>query len=301
MLSLVQMRAYRSILAEKGINIEDLFAWFFTDYLKYEFQTEGFTFKKSSDGTSLLEKCRNIASELDGVFKQYRAFIQDGFIDRELFEMTSEHVVLSELGSFRHDKYAYANSQEIRAEMFSLFSNQSLLGHIERTQAKYSTLYDLLASEVVKVEDFAPYQVSTIQWLITRGTLYETQEKHLVLNKYRVFVLKDLYDHDVICPHYHSTGRPIIDELLNCGDLRYGSTLFSEPEQAYLNYHLNQAEFSNGLDLRNRYIHSTYSLDESVQEHDYDCLLRIMALVIMKINEEFCLKYPLTSNANEST
>lgn len=120
-------------------------------------------------------------------------------------------------------------------------------------------------------------------------------------NKYRVFVLKDLYDHDVICPHYHSTGRPIIDELFNCGDLRYGSTLFSEPEQAYLNYHLNQAEFSNGLDLRNRYIHSTYSLDESVQEHDYDCLLRIMALVIMKINEEFCLKYPLTSNANEST
>ena len=81
--------------------------------------------------------------------------------------------------------------------------------------------------------------------------------------------------------------------MITNGDLRYESTLFSTPEQAYLNFQLNRSEFSNGLDLRNKYIHSSYSQDAQVQEQDYDRLLRIMALVVMKINEEFCLKYPV--------
>ena len=177
--------------------------------------------------------------------------------------------------------------------MACLFSDQSMLGYTELTKAKYSTLYDLLSAETVRMEDFQPYQIPKITWLINRGVISESEEKYLRLNEHRVFILKDMFDHDVICPHYYSICRPIIDELVSCGDFRYGSTLFSEPEQAYLNYHLNQAEFSNGLDLRNRYIHSTYSQDKQIQEHDYDCLLRIMVLVIMKINEEFCLKYPL--------
>lgn len=292
-LSLVQMRGYRSLLSENGVDIEDLFTWFFQDYLESEFQIDGFIFRKSSNGTSIVEKCRNLAAEMDGIFKQYRAIIQDGYIDRELFELTSEHIVFSELGSFQRDKYAYAKSKEIQAEMACLFSDQSMLGYTELTKAKYSTLYDLLSAETVRMEDFQPYQIPKITWLINRGVISESEEKYLRLNEHRVFILKDMFDHDVICPHYYSICRPIIDELVSCGDFRYGSTLFSEPEQAYLNYHLNQAEFSNGLDLRNRYIHSTYSQDKQIQEHDYDCLLRIMVLVIMKINEEFCLKYPL--------
>ena len=169
-----------------------------------------------------------------------------------------------------------------------------MLGYTKRTEAQYNTLYDLLSSEMVTIEDFLPFQISTIQWLINRGTLSENSEKHLLLNKKKVLLLKDMFEHDVICPHYYSTCRPIVEELVNSGDFRYGSTLFSEPEQAYMNYQLNQSEFSNGPDLRNKYIHSTYSQDEHNQELDYDCFLRIMVLTIMKINEEFCLQYPLT-------
>ena len=72
------------------------------------------------------------------------------------------------------------------------------------------------------------------------------------------------------------------------GDISYTETLFSRPEQDYLNYVLNKSEFSNGLDLRNRYSHDTCSLDEKVQRQDYLELLKIMVLIIIKINEEFC-------------
>ena len=58
----------------------------------------------------------------------------------------------------------------------------------------------------------------------------------------------------------------------------------------YLNYMLNKSEYSNGLDLRNKYSHDTCSLKEEVQIQDYLELLKIMVLIIIKINEEFCLR-----------
>ena len=66
--------------------------------------------------------------------------------------------------------------------------------------------------------------------------------------------------------------------------------LFSKPEQDYLNYKLNKASYSNGLDLRNKYAHSTYTKNENTQYVDYINLLKIMILIITKINEEFCLR-----------
>ena len=66
--------------------------------------------------------------------------------------------------------------------------------------------------------------------------------------------------------------------------------------QAYLNYMLNKSEYSNGVDLRNKYSHDTCSLKEEVQIQDYIELLKIMVLIIIKINEEFCLR-----EANQNT
>ena len=84
----------------------------------------------------------------------------------------------------------------------------------------------------------------------------------------------------------------MIDELLNCNELRVENSLFTINEQRYLNYVLNRAEFGNGLDLRNKYVHGTYSLNLNRQESDYIELLKVMILIIIKINEEFCLKFP---------
>ena len=80
---------------------------------------------------------------------------------------------------------------------------------------------------------------------------------------------------------------------MSAGDIRYENALFSKPEQDYLNYVLNKSEFSNGLDLRNRYSHDTCSLDEKTQRQDYLEPLKIMVFIIIKINEEFCINNPI--------
>lgn len=51
---------------------------------------------------------------------------------------------------------------------------------------------------------------------------------------------------------------------------------------------LNNHKFDNGPQLRNIYIHGSNSLDIKKHEHDYYKLLKIMVLIILKINEEFC-------------
>lgn len=78
--------------------------------------------------------------------------------------------------------------------------------------------------------------------------------------------------------------------MKDSNDIRMESTLFSIPETNYLNYMLNRSEYSNGKDLRNKYIHSTYQMGEDVQMQDYMDLLKIMIVIIGKINEEFLLK-----------
>ena len=293
MTALGQMKGYRSFLSDNGIEIEKVFQWFFSEYLKDEFNVSGFCFSASSTGTSYVERIRNIASEMDGVLKQFRSFLEDGYIDRELLEMSSGHIVVSQLGSFFHDKYAYANSEEINTEMYLLFSDQSRLTYTERTKTKYRAFCDMLANESMSLEDFAAFQIESIKWLISRGVLYIDEQQHLSLAVEKCVILKDLYIHEVICPHYYISFRKTLDDMISSGDLRYESTLFSKPEQDYLNYMLNKSEFDNGLDLRNKYLHGTNSLDEETQERDYNYLLLIVVLIIMKINEEFCLKHPI--------
>ena len=151
----------------------------------------------------------------------------------------------------------------------------------------------MLANESMSLEDFAAYQTESIKWLISRGVLYIDDQQNLSLAVEKCVILKDLYIHEVICPHYYISFRKTLDNMISSGDLRFESTLFSKPEQDYLNYMLNKSEFDNGLDLRNKYLHGTNSLDEETQERDYNYLLLIVVLIIMKINEEFCLKLPI--------
>lgn len=291
MLTLAQMASYNQELQRLDIRLEDIFKWFFEDYLRGEFGAENFSYNAPSVGTTYAEKCKLLAIAIDEVLKQYRLFCEDGHFNRELYEMSSGHIVFRDLNGAVTNKYAYSDSDDLRNEMFHLFSDQSLMNGIERSKRNYKSFVHLILSKKVKREDFADYQQRVLDWLIQRGSILVADDERLLINKARAKVLLDLYHHEVICPTYYSRNlRGQVDALIAAGELHYESTLFSRPEQDYLNYILNKSEFSNGLDLRNRYCHGTYTLDEKEQRNDYLELQKIMVLIIIKINEEFCIK-----------
>ncbi len=299
-ISTMQVKGCYDILKHNGVRLEDVLKWFFEEYLPQEFGANGFQFNPPSEGTTLVEKCRTIASEMDGVLKQFRMYVQDGEIDRELFEMSSEHIIFSSLSGFVKEKYAYGNSSDIQREQFLLFSDQSLLGYIEKTQNRYNRFFDLMIHEDISFSDFWEHQQENVQWLIEHDIVKKNSDGYLKLNISKVYILKDLYEHDVICPQYFDGElKNIIDEWCWNGDLRLADSLFSEPEQDYLNYELNKSSYSNGLDLRNKYAHSTYPVNEKVQFMDYIILLKIMILVVTKINEEFCLREQINETSEK--
>lgn len=171
--------------------------------------------------------------------------------------------------------------------MVLLFSNQTAFSFIERTKDKHSTLYELLINEEILYSDFEDYQKGDIDWLIEQGDLGLTKDGVVYLRK-PVAILKDLYEHEVVCDYKMPSYKSVLDEMVEKGKLVRSSALFSKPEVDYLNYALNKSSFSNGLDLRNKYLHATYPMDTEVQYRDYIELLKIMVLIIIRINDEFC-------------
>lgn len=61
-------------------------------------------------------------------------------------------------------------------------------------------------------------------------------------------------------------------------------------ELCRLSFVLEQDKYSNGLQLRNKYVHGTYPDDEETQYKAYIELFMVMALVVIQNNEEFCYR-----------
>lgn len=285
-----QMLMYRGFLKKQGIEIEAVLQWFFEIYLKEEFGVENFSFPVCSPEASVLEKAKMMATEIERVFKQYKLYCEDGKIDHELLELETCSEKIDRIPSLRGNKYIYTTGDENATAQFLLFSNQSVLGWVESCGHKYETLYELLRKETVRLEDFANFQKRDLQWLIQRNLLATDPIGAIIPAWKKVRLLKDLYDKGVIVNGYYSDCNAALEELQRQGFIRCESSLFSVPEQQYLNFVLNQAEYSNGHQLRNKYVHGSYPLDETKQQQDYTELLKIMVLIIIKINEEFCFR-----------
>lgn len=288
--SSIQLREYSRILSEYDIRIEDMVQWFFAEYLKNEFHIEDFIVNMPSKESTILEKIRTLVAEMDSILKQYSMYVTDHGIDRELFEISSKPVSFPGIPSQIEKKYAYNNSADIEKEQFFLFSDQCLLHYLPQHE-KARSFYELIRKNNVKLTEYHDFERNQLMWLKSRNTILIDDEGFIQLNKPKAYLLKDLYEHEVVCVSYYKD-KNLIEQLVTSGDLRYSSSLFSVPEQNYLNYVLNRSEYDNGQDLRNRYVHGRNTLIQTKHESDYIWLLKIMILIVLKINEECCLINP---------
>lgn len=290
MLYSAQMLGYYKQLLKLNIRLENIFKWFFEEYLPAEYHVEGFTMNIPSEATTFLEKCKLMATEIDRVLKQYKLYIEDGVIAIKLLEMSSEHVVFGSIPSMIEKKYIYPDGNNIQNCMFLLFSDQSGLAYTKKTKTTYSDLFSLLHKEKMNLSDFEAFQKPRIEWLLTHNCLHIDSAGTITLNLEKCTVLKDLFGNLVGCKSYLTAFNSVLEEMYTAGEIRYISRLFSEPEQSYLNYVLNKSEFCDGKDLRNKYIHGTHSQDPAVHKNDYLEFLKIFVLIIIKIDEEFRLR-----------
>lgn len=291
LLSHIQLALYLHYLKENEISLENVLIHQVNEVLNEKFEIKGLTISFASENATPLEKIRFITPELEFLIKQYQCYVEEGFIDFDLIKISSSQLHLSKVKSKLQKKYIYGQGDEFLRLKYYFFSGNSMLYYIEPFKEKYRAFYQLLTSENIGYDDFQDYQKRDIDYLISHGYLFKDQDGFLrIKNQELVFIIGKLHYEDVLSYWHYSP--EIRQEILNMeqnGIVRFENTLFTIEERKYLNYYLNKKEFSNSLDLRNKYLHGTNSSSEDEQQNDYLRLLKLIILVIYKIKDDLIL------------
>ena len=299
MLAQLQIIGYYKILEQYNVNLEEVIHWFFSNYLKEEFGIQNFCFNPSSPTATYLEKCRNLSAEMESILKQFKIYCEDEEIDMELLFVMTNQTSIKDIPSLISNKYLYPSGKDFETIGRLLFSSQSDLYYIPQVSKEYSSFYEVLRCEYISYYMFEDYQKIGIDWLKQHNIIDIDKENKILFNNHKLFLLHQLYENKVVVLNYFKKYQTIIDEFVKMGIAEYSSSLLSKPEQEYYNYLFNEVNWNNGLIIRNKYSHGTQRRNDEENMHDYFILLRIIILIVIKINQELCIKYPKVINNDE--
>jgi hypothetical protein len=292
--SFLQLVMYEQFLRSESIELENVLAWFFEDYLPAEFGVDNLKFRPASITATFLEKARHLFAEMESVLKQYSIYVENGQLDTELLAMTSEQLSYRSIPSFIAGKYVYvADNPDMRRVQHLLFSDQAVLGYIDESMHE-DTFARLILKHDVPYEAFAEHQQGDINFLVESGIVENKKGKPLrFANPPQFHVLLSLNNFEAASFYRHSqAGRDAIEAMEQKGWVTRSSSLLTAAESSYFNYMLNQSEFSNGPDLRNRYLHGSQADGEDDREHfhTYIHALRLLVALVIKINDDLELR-----------
>ncbi|BBB40730.1 hypothetical protein [Mycobacteroides abscessus] len=292
MRTLLQTRMYHHYLEAKNIDLERVIAWFFEEYLVEDFGAANFSFTPSDRGTSYLQRVRHLFAEMESAASQFDLFAKDGELDHDLLAMRSAQARYKEIPSLLEGKYVYSSEQhEIINILQLLFSDQSSLNHINQNLMADDAA-SLILNNPLAYNDFENHQKSGIDHLIERGILEDTGTRVQFVNMERLCILKALFTTQA-ASYYHlsEAGRVEADAMVAKGWATRRSSLLTDAEAKYFNYFLNAVDFSNGPQLRNKYLHGSQGNgdDEDAHFRTYLTALRLTVALVIKINDDFCL------------
>lgn len=290
--TLLQTRLYHHYLKSRDIDLEAVISWFFEAYLVEEFDARNFSFTPSDSQSSYLQRVRHLFVELESVTTQFSLFVQNGELDRDLHAITSDPVRYKEVPSLLAGKYLYPSSaEEFAGILHALFSDQSTLTYINEELTAESAARLLIDNEVA-YGDFHEFQQPAIKRLIELEVLADTGTRLRFANPERFGILKSLATTQAVSYYHLSTaGRTEADAMAAKGWLTRRSSLLTEDEAKYFNYFLNKVDFTNGPELRNKYLHGSQANadGEDSHFHAYITALRLIIALVIKINDDFSL------------
>lgn len=304
----VHIAAYYKLLNGLENSLEDTLHNVFTSVFteKYNFAHNA-RISMPSATVSSFEKVRFIAPEFESVLKQFKLFVEEGEIDFELLQMASKPSNIEDIPSLNINKYIYFNADNRELVSYSnlFFSEQTLLTYVEPyKEKKYGNFFDLLANEEVNFKNYKEHQKPQLNYLIDKGLIYLDKNRNIqITNIPRLFILRDLFKNEFgSFYHYPKSFQEEAIKMKNENLVSFDNSLLSKSEQSYFNFHLNKKEFTNGMDLRNSYLHGTQANPEELARHEYSYLtyLKLLTLILLKINDDLHISYAMKNRKIES-
>ena len=293
-----QLIMFDNYLHRRGKCIESLIKNYYEVHFKNDYRYPSQTLSLPKDDDIFANKNKVIAPEMEAVIKMFDLFVEEGEINPELYEYKMGlRITLAK--SLLKDKHKYAIIKEGPNEIYTplglLFSDQTLLSYVEPyKEDHYHTLFNLLSSgNPVFYNKYEDHKKPQIDYLIKKAYLKVTEDGLLVFdNFFKIQALKLLWDRREIS-YYHCEPevRSEIDKMVQIGWLDFDDYLLSPSERHYVNFYLNNTEYSNGFQLRNKYSHGVSSCFTSEEEHRiaYYYFLMIFVILLLKIDEDIRL------------
>jgi len=303
MTSQAQIVVYSGLVNKLGTSLEDIVHHVFEETFREKYNFADNAKFSVPTATTSLEKIRLLAPEFESILKQFKIFVEEGHIDFDLLQISSSPSSIGNIPSLNQDKYLYLNKKNsmLMSCLNILFSDQRNLNYVKPHEDKgYNNFFDLLKKEKVKYSDYEDYQKPELNYLIDNGFISLNEDDFILVNNpVRLIILKDLYYKDVgSFYNYPIKFRQEVQQMAVENMIYHETTLFSKPEQAYFNYCLNKKDFTNGLDLRNSYLHGTQANHNEVDIHgnNYFTYLKLIFLVLLKIEDDLKLNMLLRDN-----
>lgn len=295
-LAFLHVKILDHYLKQKGSSIEELIQSFTKIALQDQFELEGLQLNLPAQHATFVERIRIVAPELEFLLKQFHGYVADGKIDFELIEIDASPLKFDDLKSLLEKKYAYINSEKAMQLKHLFFSDQSVFNYTEVFEDKYASFYDLLQNEEVKMEHFLNYQVELVKNLIADGYLFIDSNGHVkITDDIMIYLIGELHRNEVISYwHFPTEVRDVLDEMQRSDYIRFENTLFTRQEISYFNYYLNMKGYTNGLNIRNKYLHGSNSGSEKQHEMEYYILLTLLIIALLKIHDDLTLRKQLT-------
>ena len=286
-MAICQMEAYCQCLKQQGRSFEKCLSDFYKEHLEEKLGVlQGLSDKTSYDLPDY-EKIKILAPVIENILQRYQAFVNYRKTSEDLLEYMPPSKI-EDTPSLIKKKYVYLTNDQnnyLAGVLQLLFSDQSMLDYVEPYKdGHYGNLHRLLkAGEKVRKSDYKEYQLPKIDFLITHQILNETEDGYLrFIDEELIDTLHQLYT--LGCSQFFICQPKVRQWILKeerLGHLEFNSMLLSQQEQDWLSYHWD-SQFSNGLQLRNRYLHGHMG-NEPAQHQDYLIMLMISGILCLKI------------------
>lgn len=286
-----QIILYYNFLKTNNESLENVIIQFVNKYLNKNYSIKNLNINLTPIDIPILGKIRMISPEFESLLKQYKLFVEDGEINQDLRTISSSTTYFNEVLSLVDNKYAYSSSPQCEKHIWLFFNDQSYMSFIRAENTKSKNFYELIKNCKIKYNELKDYEKREVDQFVKDDILDVNESDILeVKDKDYLYILNLLYDNGVISIwHQQDRVRKKIFDLEEKGFIIIKGTLLTKQEIDYFSYHLNKRRFTNSLDLRNKYSHGTNPNSEIDQESDYFILLKMLILLILKIEDDLIL------------
>lgn len=304
-MAVMQMAFHRQYLNRKGKRLENLIEWYYEDVLKNKYGYPSSAIELAVEGAPIVEKIRTLIPLIDKIHKRYDLFVSRGEVDEELLKYY-KGVHHTDTRSILPKKYVYAKDScsEIFYPIRLLFHQGAMLDKLDPKFEGEHNLFNTIRHTQVRYDMYNVWQKEQLDYLLGNGLVKIDSQGVLSFgNEARIAALYDLYKDGVISYWNHpDCVRCEIEQMIENGLLYVEQELYCKPEKDYLNYLLNDKQFTNGPAIRNEYAHGDEpNVEDSAHEAVYNYLLIVLVCTLLKIQSEMMIKKQIDSLTDASS